>query len=54
MDDDNNDETNPIIHPCSCKGSSHNVHFICLKKWLESNITQKMTNNTVYYKWKKL
>ena len=36
MDEDNNDDTNPIIHPCSCKGSSHNVHFMCLKKWLES------------------
>ena len=54
MDEDDNDETNPLLHPCVCKGHSANIHFKCLKQWLESNITKKLSNNTFYYKWKKL
>ena len=35
-DDDNSD--NPLINPCTCKGSMKFIHYQCLKNWLSSKI----------------
>lgn len=35
---DNDDETNPLIVACKCKGSVGLIHFQCLKAWI---LTQK-------------
>ena len=32
------DMENPLINPCTCKGSMKYIHYKCLKNWLESKI----------------
>lgn len=46
------DIENPLICPCKCCGSIKFIHYICLKSWLEENITTKTEPNFKIYTWK--
>ena len=35
------EETGKLIQPCSCKGSTGNVHEACLKKWVAESGSEK-------------
>ncbi len=35
------DETNPMLSICKCKGSVNNIHLNCLKLWLQQKLTKK-------------
>lgn len=48
------EEDNPLISPCRCSGSLKFIHYNCLKSWLESKRTIKMTDSTMTYHWKSL
>ena len=37
---------NPLISPCTCKGSMKYIHFKCLKNWLNSKIETDLSINT--------
>ena len=49
---------NPLICPCTCKGSMKYIHYICLKNWLNSKIESEMDpsseNDTITYNTKDL
>ena len=47
---------NPLISPCKCTGSVTYIHLYCLRKWLTSKITTKVssTNNIYCYTFKSL
>jgi hypothetical protein len=38
---DNDDENNPLINLCACKGSMANIHFNCLQKWMATKLNIK-------------
>lgn len=48
----NSSEDNPLIAPCKCCGSMNNIHYLCLKKCIETNITTKTEPNYKFYTWK--
>ena len=48
----NSSEENPLISPCKCNGSMKNIHYICLKKCIESKIIKKTEQNFKSYSWK--
>ena len=37
-EEEKTDKENPLISPCTCKGSMKYIHYKCLKNWLESKI----------------
>ena len=37
----NNGEDNPLISTCKCNGSMKNIHYLCLKKCIETKIIKK-------------
>ena len=39
---------NPLICPCTCKGSMKFIHYQCLKNWLNSKIETDLSINTEY------
>ncbi len=39
--EEDQEEDNPFIVPCKCKGSCEFVHFQCLKKWVNSKVSKK-------------
>ena len=45
-------EENPLISPCKCNGSMKNIHYLCLKKCIETKIIKKTENNFKSYSWK--
>ena len=47
---------NPLISPCNCSGSVKYIHLNCLRKWLTSKITTKVssTNDIYCYVYKSL
>ena len=47
---------NPLISPCKCSGSVKYIHLNCLRKWLTSKITTKVssTNDIYCYVYKTL
>lgn len=49
---DHEEEDNPKVQACHCDGSMKYVHFLCLKKWLESRMTIKDSNNHHTLQWK--
>ena len=36
--DEGDEEDNPLIYPCNCKGSMKYIHYKCLRNWLNSKI----------------
>jgi hypothetical protein len=47
-------EENPLITPCTCKGTMRYIHLECLQKWLNSKITTRERGNSRSYSWKSL
>ena len=45
-------ENNPLISPCKCSGSMKYIHYICLKKCIETKIIKKTEQNFKSYSWK--
>ena len=45
-------EENPLISPCKCNGSMKNIHYLCLKKCIETKIIKKIEQNFKSYSWK--
>ena len=45
-------EENPLISPCKCNGSMKSIHYLCLKKCIETKIIKKTENNFKSYSWK--
>jgi hypothetical protein len=43
---------NPLISPCNCSGSMKYIHYGCLKKCIEANLTKKIEQNYKYYNWR--
>ena len=39
---ENSGKENPLICPCTCKGSMKFIHFLCLKNWLNSKIESEI------------
>ena len=35
------DDENPLINLCKCTGSISCLHFLCLKKWMETKLNIK-------------
>ena len=46
------DIDNPLITPCKCSGSMGCIHFNCLKKCIEMNISKKADSYYKFYYWK--
>ena len=40
---ENNTDENPLIVPCTCKGSMKYIHYDCLKNWLNSKIEEDIS-----------
>lgn len=47
-------EENPMITPCTCKGTMRFIHLECLQRWLNSKITTRERGNSRSYSWKAL
>ena len=47
-----NSADNPLLSTCKCAGTVRFIHFICLKTWLNTNISKKETPNTISMVWK--
>ena len=47
-------EENPMITPCTCKGTMRYIHLECLQRWLNSKITTRERGNSRSYSWKAL
>lgn len=47
-------EENPMITPCTCKGTMRYIHLECLQRWLDSKITTRERGNSRSYSWKSL
>ena len=45
-------ESNPLISPCKCSGSMKFIHYMCLKKCIETKIIKKTEQNFKSYSWK--
>ena len=39
--DENNRESNPLVHLCNCNGGLRFSHFMCIKKWMETKLLIK-------------
>lgn len=39
----------PLISPCKCAGSMQCIHLNCLKEWLRSKITSKLSSKSMSY-----
>ena len=37
---------NPLLCPCTCKGSMKYIHYLCLKNWLNSKIESEIEKNS--------
>ena len=46
------EEDDPLISPCKCKGSMSSLHFSCLKTWLHGKVHYKETERVNSYNWK--
>lgn len=46
------DIENPYLSQlCKCQGHMQDVHYHCLKEWINSRIKKHETYNTVQYEW---
>jgi E3 ubiquitin-protein ligase DOA10 len=48
------EEGNPLISPCDCKGGVKYIHVECIKEWLESKKHKKETAYVNSYIWRGL
>lgn len=46
------EEEDPLISPCKCKGSMSSIHYECLKTWLHGKVHYKETERVNSYNWK--
>ncbi len=55
-ENESNDNTNVLLSPCKCSGSSKYIHFNCLQTWLKSKaiINYLITSNCNYYELKSI
>ncbi len=55
-ENETNDNTNVLLSPCKCSGSSKYIHFHCLQTWLKSKaiINYLITTNCNYYELKSI
>lgn len=55
-ENESNDNTNILLSPCKCSGSSKYIHFQCLQTWLKSKaiINYLITLNCNYYELKSI
>ena len=51
---EDNEDTNPLIAPCKCKGTMKYIHIDCLKNWLKSKVVTKTTPHMISYSFKQL
>ena len=43
---ENNTDDNPLIVPCTCKGSMKYIHYDCLKNWLNAKIEEELSDDS--------
>ena len=43
---ENNNNENPLICPCICKGSMKYIHYLCLRNWLNSKIEEELSDES--------
>ena len=43
---ENNTDENPLIVPCTCKGSMKYIHYDCLKNWLNAKIEEELSEDS--------
>ena len=43
---ENNTDENPLIVPCTCKGSMKYIHYDCLKNWLNAKIEEELSDDS--------
>ena len=51
---DDEEEGNPIIQPCKCKGTMKNVHIDCFKNWIGKKVDRKESQSMTSVFWKRL
>jgi E3 ubiquitin-protein ligase DOA10 len=49
-----NEETNPLINPCLCKGSCELVHVECLKQWIGNKVKKETGGIATLFNFTKL
>ncbi len=54
LGDEVRDLHNPIISPCSCKGTMKFIHLNCLRAWVMQRTIVKERQNTTMITWKSL
>ena len=47
--DDSNEK---FISPCKCTGSMENIHYSCLKSWIDSKRVVRVSNAAIAYLWR--
>ena len=45
---ENNNNENPLICPCICKGSMKYIHYLCLRNWLNSKIEEELSDESYF------
>ena len=43
---ENSIKENPLLCPCTCKGSMKYIHYLCLKNWINSKIESEWEHNS--------
>lgn len=54
LDEEFDDQENPMISPCRCTGSVKQVHLECLKEWIQNKRNTRDLNYTRSFNWKDL
>ncbi|CAI2387497.1 unnamed protein product [Moneuplotes crassus] len=54
LDEEFDDQDNPMISPCKCTGSVKQVHLECLKEWIQNKRNIRNLHNTRSFNWKDL
>jgi len=52
MDEDDSSEV--LVNPCSCKGTSEYMHIKCLQDWINTKVKKKVNSSATCIYWKKL
>ena len=42
-----NNEVNPLLCPCICKGSMKYIHYKCLRNWLNAKIEEELSEDSI-------
>lgn len=54
LDEEFDEQVNPMISPCKCTGSVKQVHLDCLREWIHNKRNIRDLNNTRSFNWKDL